>query len=240
MLFKKSIPLYVQIKELLINKINNKEWLPGDIILSETTIAKNLNVSLGTVRKAIMDLVDNNVLNRKQGKGTFVAIHDVHRALFHFFNIVNNNGNKNIPHSNIISFTKRNSKKIEAKNLNLKTNEKIICIKRTRELDGKIVILEQIILADKIFSLLTKKNKKELPNTLYELYESHFGITIHSAKEKISATTASLQEAKILNIKENHPLLRIERLAQTLDKKPIEFRITKCNTSNYFYENTVL
>ncbi len=240
MLFERSIPLYIQIRELLIDKINKKEWLPGEAIPSETILAKNLNVSLGTVRKAIESLVSNNILDRKQGKGTFIKTHDIHRALFHFFHIVNKNGEKVIPHSKVTSLTERAPTKQEVKKLQLKTNAKVINIVRTRDIEDKTIILENITLPHAIFVQLLKNNKNEIPNTLYEFYENSFGVTIHSAKERISALLASKEDAKIMDVPESHPLLYIERLAQTLDGKPIELRLSKCNTENYYYDNTVL
>lgn len=239
MIFKKSIPLYVQIKELFINKISDKEWLPGDIIPSEIVLAKNLNVSLGTIRKAIAELVANNILDRKQGKGSFVKTHDMHRALFHFFHLVNKNGDKIIPNSKVISIKKRTPTKQEVEKLQLKSDDKVINLLRTRELENKTIMLEDIVLPHKIFKQLLHIEINEIPNTLYEFYETYFKITIYSAQEKISTLAASKADAKIINVPESYPLLRIERLAQTLDKKPIELRISKCNTKNHYYENII-
>ncbi len=240
MIFKKSIPLYVQIKELLINKINNKEWLPGDAIPSEIALAKSLNVSLGTIRKAIEELVNNNILDRKQGKGTFVKTHDMYRALFHFFHLVSKNGDKVIPHSKILSLTKRLPTTQELDKLQLTNGEKVINILRTRDLEDQTIILETIILPYKIFKQLLHLDPSEIPNTLYEFYETYFEITVHTAQEKISALAASKADSKIIGIPESYPLLRIERIAFTLNKKPIELRISKCNTQNHYYDNTVL
>ena len=79
---KGSISLYMQIKDLLTAKVGKGEWLPGSIIPSEINLAQELGVSQGTVRKAITELVESNVLTRRQGRGTFVSNHDSARALF--------------------------------------------------------------------------------------------------------------------------------------------------------------
>lgn len=94
---KGSIPLYSQIKSFIVERITRGDWVPGEVIPSEMQLAQQLNVSQGTVRKAITELVENNVLIRRQGRGTFVAVHNNDRALFHFFHIVNNSGKKVLP-----------------------------------------------------------------------------------------------------------------------------------------------
>ncbi len=234
-----TMPLYTQIRDLLIAQINTKKWIPGDIIPSETQLAKNYNVSQGTVRKAIGDLVNNNVLIRKQGKGTFVADHNVQRALFHFFHIVDQDSNKVIPQSKILSCKIRQASDSEIVKLGLTKKAQVIAIERVRTLDDQVVILETIALPKKLFATLATDDSVELPNMLYALYEKRFGITVHSATEKLRALNASKRDASLLSIPEKSSLLEIERLAITLDKKPIELRISKCNTKHHFYENII-
>ncbi len=236
---KGSIPLYMQIEELLITKISNKIWLPGNIIPSEIKLAKDLEVSQGTVRKAITELVNKNVLIRKQGKGTFVASHDIQRALFHFFHIIDHSGNKLIPQSQVLSCGRKKASQLESTKLKLKKDESVIRIKRIRKLNEKVVMLETIVLQEKLFSALDEIPNCNLPNMLYELYENQFGVTVYNAEEKLRAIAAKEKDAALLKIAPGTPLLEIERLALTLDGKPIELRISLCNTKNHLYENTI-
>ena len=74
---------------------------------------------------------------------------------------------------------------------------------------------------------------------LYELYEKQFGITIHSADEQLRAVSASEEDAGLLSISPGTPLLSIERVARTLDKTPVELRISRCDTSGHHYRNTL-
>ncbi len=236
---KEFTPLYSQIKKTIISKINNKEWLPGDNIPSEMQLSQDFKVSHGTVRKAITELVNNNILVRKQGKGTFVTNHDVHRDLFYFFHIVKNDGLKVTPNSKILSCHKRQATGFETLNLQLERKAVVICIKRLRLFKEKPTLIEDIILDANLFSGLGENGKCDLPNTLYEVYENKFKITIYSAKEKLRTVAASDYEAELLGINPNSPLLEIERLALTLNKKPVELRISRCNTQDCYYENTI-
>lgn len=236
---KGSIPLYMQIKDLLVARVTKGEWTPGDIIPSEIQLARDLKVSQGTVRKAITELVENNVLLRRQGRGTFVATHDGNRALFHFFHIVNDNGTKTLPECKTLSCRRKSATSEQASILNLSRGHQVICIERIRYLDNKATIIEKIILPSGLFRGLAKPQATDLPNTLYELYESRYGITIHRAEEQLRAVTATNRDASLLGLAAGTPLLEIKRTALTLDGTPVELRISRCSTSRHHYQNTV-
>jgi GntR family transcriptional regulator len=236
---KGSISLYMQIKDLLVTKIGNGDWLPGSIIPSEVNLAQELGVSQGTVRKAITELVENNVLTRKQGRGTFVSIHDSQRSLFYFFHITDNQGHKVLPESRVLRCRRKQATRKEAKKLNLAVGTRVIRIERVRNFSAKPTMIETITLAADSFADLGSNGKLQLPNTLYELYEKQYGITIHSAEEQIRAVAASKHDAAMLNLDVGTPLLEIERVALTLDKKPVELRISRCSTSNHHYQNII-
>lgn len=236
---KESLPLYIQIKEWLVGKISKGEWLPGKIIPSEIQLAQELEVSQGTVRKAITELVEHNVLTRKQGKGTFVANHDTQRTLFHFFHIADNEGHKVLPESVTLSCRRKRASRQEGKKLQLPDDSIVVCIERVRKFAGKPTVLESITLPGKLFGSLDKKGASELPNALYKLYEEQFGVTIHSAKEQLRAVGASKRTATLLELPPGTPLLEVERIALTLDKIPIELRISRCSTHKHHYQNTL-
>jgi len=235
---KGSISLYMQIRDLLVAKIGSGEWLPGNVIPSEIKLAQELGVSQGTVRKAITELVENNVLTRRQGLGTFVSFHDPDRALFHFFHISDNKGRKALPDSHILHCRRKLASRMEATKLKLEAGSYIIKIERLRNFSVIPTILETITLPEALFSGLDKGDKN-LPNTLYELYEKQYGITIHSADEQLRAVTATKHDAALLNLEVGTPLLEIERLALKLDKTPVELRISRCSTKNHYYQNTI-
>ena len=236
---KGSISLYMQIKELLTAKVGKGEWLPGSIIPSEINLAQELGVSQGTVRKAITELVENNVLTRRQGRGTFVSNHDTDRALFHFFNITDNNGHKVLPDSRVLHCRRKSASRIEASKLQLTSGANVIRIERVRNFSAKPTMAETITLPAEPFADLGREGDPDLPNTLYELYEKQYGITIHSADEHLRAVAASKHDAKLLNLEVGTPLLEIERVALTLDKTPVELRISRCSTRNHHYHNTI-
>lgn len=234
-----SIPLYMQIKELFVANLRDGRWSPGKVIPSEIQLAQELGVSQGTVRKAITELVENNVLVRRQGRGTFVANHDTQRALFHFFHVVGNDGHKVLPDSKTLSCRRKRASQLESAKLKLAAGTAVVRIERIREFDGRPTMLEVITLPSVPFAELGKVGACNLPNMLYELYEKKFGITIHSAEEQLRAVAASDHDASLLNLPPGTPLLEIERVALTLDKTPVELRISHCVTDKHHYQNTL-
>lgn len=229
----------MQVKDLLVARVTEGVWAPGDLVPSEIQLARELNVSQGTVRKAITELVDNNVLVRRQGKGTFVVTHDGERALFHFFHIVNDNGSKILPECKTLSCRRRRASRKQASRLKLSGGAPVICIERVRYLDNQPTIVESIVLPTDLFPDLGKRQAGELPNTLYQLYESKFGITIHRAEEQLRAVPATDRDASLLDLTPGAPLLEIDRTAFTLDSIPVELRLSRCNTAGHHYKNIV-
>lgn len=236
---KGSIPLYMQIKALFVANISDGRWSPGDVIPSEIQLAQDLGVSQGTVRKAITELVENNVLTRRQGRGTFVAYHDSERALFHFFHIVDNKGHKVLPESTTLTCRQKRASRVETAKLNLAPGSSVVSIERIRKFDDQPTMLETITLPSEPFAELGNVGACDLPNMLYELYEKKFGITIHNAEEQLRAVAASKRDGALLGLEAGAPLLEIERIAKTLDNSPVELRISRCITRNHHYQNTI-
>ncbi|MEM7563829.1 MAG: GntR family transcriptional regulator [Pseudomonadota bacterium] len=236
---KDSLSRYMQIKDLLTEKIRNGVWLSGDIIPSEIQLAHELGVSQGTVRKAITELVEKNILTRKQGRGTFVSIHDENRALFHFFHITDDQGEKVLPQSRVLRCHRKSASKWIATKLKLEDAARIIHIERIRHINNYPIILENLYLPAERFEGLGTDRGNPLPNSLYSLYEKQYGIAIHSADEKLKATLANAHEAKLLELTPGAPLLEIERTALTLDSTPVELRISRCNSEQHHYENRI-
>src|SRR5579864_6207833 len=100
-------PLYGQIRALIERALEAGEWAPGQAIPSEQHLASRFGVSQGTVRKAVQALADDNLVVRRQGKGTFVATHTEEKASnFRFLRIRRNDGRPEYPRSRLIDLTR--------------------------------------------------------------------------------------------------------------------------------------
>lgn len=227
-------PLYAQVKTLMLQRLIAGEWRPGEVLPSEFQLADRFGVSQGTVRKALDELAADNVVVRRQGRGTFVAAHDQHRALFHFFHLVGRDGVRRLPDSRLVSVRKGLAGRLEANCLAIGRGAPVIRIRRVRSLDGLPAIAETIAVPQVLFPDLA--DMREVPNTLYDLYERRYGVTIARAVERLSAVAADERDAKLLETAAGTPLLQIDRIALALDGNPVEWRVSRCVTATHRYQ----
>jgi len=228
-------PLYRQVKERLVQEISQGRYPVSEPMPSEQNLAMRFGVSQGTVRRALDELARENLIIRQQGRGTFVHAHGPERDRFHFFNLVAPDGKRRLPTSTVLSLTRRRATPEESLKLSVPTTEDMIEIRRVRELRGQRAILETIILPRALFPELASANRTQIPNTLYQLYQERFGVTIHRAVERITATVAGPEDVRHLGLDRGTPLLHIERIAQTLDGTAVELRISRCDTQHQSY-----
>jgi GntR family transcriptional regulator len=229
-------PLYQQVKDLLIGRLIGGYWKPGDLLPSEMQLAEELGVSQGTVRKALDEMTAGNLLVRRQGRGTYVAEHDQEHALFHFFKLTDREGRPLVPESRVLRLARGAAKSAEAQRLSLAPGDEVIRIARVRSLAGRPAIFERIVLPAAVFPGL---DERALPNTLYTLYAHDYGITIGRAEERLSAVAAGAEAARHLGLDRTAPLLAIDRTARALDHRPVEWRLSLCDTRDQVYSVTL-
>jgi len=230
-------PLYRQVYDILVRKIAEGVWKPGEMLPSEQAIAREMGVSHGTVRKVLDALTAENLLLRRQGKGTFVAEHDQARALFRFFHIARPGGERLVPESIKVKIKARPSRAIESERLGLRAKDAVFEITRLRLIDGKPAIRETIILPQRLFPRLDRIG--DLPNTLYSLYQSQFGITVAAAREELRAAAATKEDESSLGLKVGKPILVIGRVALSLTGQPVEWRESRVRTDHMVYAVTL-
>ncbi len=229
-------PLYRQVKDVLVKRIADGVWAAGGALPSEPDLAADLGVSHGTVRKALDELAAENLVVRRQGKGTYVARHDEARILFQFFKLIPDSGERRFPDSRILGVETREADADAARILNLsrfgRPGARVVAIERVRMLADKVCISEHIMLPKALFPGI---EKRDLPNNLYELYRAEFGVTIARATERLKAVAATRREAKHLDVPVGTPLLAIDRTALAIDGAPVEWRVSLCRTDTVHY-----
>ena len=227
-------PLYQQVKQLFVERVVEGIWTPGTRLPSEIELAQEINVSQGTVRKALDALCQDNLVYRHQGRGTFVSTHTAQRELYHFFNLIDQNGEKQLPaHSQLVSVERRRANRAETETLGLVGGAHVIAIYRIRHLKGRPAICETIVLPAARFPGLGRDD--DIPNEVYGFYEENYGVTIHKAVERIRAVSATRAEAKARGLRAGAPLLEIDRLAKTLDDETVEWRVSRCDSRSHSY-----
>lgn len=230
-------PLYRQIKGLILQALENREWSPGDAIPSETELASRFNVSQGTVRKAIDEMAAENLLVRRQGKGTFVASHSDPRAFYRFLRLVPLDGSNEHAQSVPLECWRAKAGLEAARILGIKPGDPIIIVRRVLEFSGKPVVVDEIYLPGEIFAGLTLEVLKESHVSLYNLFETKFGVRMIRAEERIRAVAADRRTAELLHVAEGSPLLSVERTSFTYGNRPVEWRRGLYATDAHCYLN---
>lgn len=230
-------PLYRQVYDSLVKQIAEGAWRPGESLPSEQALAAKLGVSQGTVRKALDTLTVEKLVERRQGKGTYVAEHTQERSLFRFFRLTTPDGSRAVPTSGGETVKRRAARRDELAKLRLEPGATVVEINRIRFIDGEPTILEKIILPLKLFPDIDRRSP--LPNALYTLYQREYGLNIVAANEELRADVARKDEARRLKIEEGAPLLHIERIAVSIEGSSVEWRVSRCNTRRLVYAVTL-
>ena len=230
-------PLYRQIKNLMMNALESGEWRPGQAIPSEQELALRFSVSQGTVRKAIDEMAADNLLIRKQGKGTYVASHNDPRALFRFLRLVPIDGDLAHPQSVPLDCWKAKAGNEAARMLGIELGAPVTILRRLLRFSGKPVVVDEIYLPGEIFQGLTMEVLQGAHGSLYSLFESRFGVRMIRAEERIRAVAADRMTSETLGVAEGVPLLSVERVTYTYGDRPVEWRRGLYSTAEHYYLN---
>ncbi|MEZ5702378.1 MAG: GntR family transcriptional regulator [Burkholderiaceae bacterium] len=233
-------PLYQQIKSLILKSLQGGEWKPGDMIPSELDLAARFKVSQGTVRKAIDELATDNLLVRRQGKGTFVATHAEQHIQYRFLRLLPDNNSlesQGPAERRIIECRRLRAPADVARQLGLRSGDSVLLVRRVLAFAGTPAILEDVWLPGNAFKGLTLETLADDKGPMYALFEAQFGIRMVRAVEKIKATSADPETAELLAVEAGYPLLSVERLAFTYNDTPMELRRGLYRTESRHYHN---
>lgn len=230
-------PLYRQIQDLIVQALADREWQPGEMIPSELELAARFEVSQGTVRRAIDELAAENLLVRRQGKGTFVATHADPRAFFRFLRLIPDDGTVPRSRSEPLDCQSLRAGQEVAQALSIAHGDPVLQLRRILRFDGKPVVVDEIYLPADLFPTLTLDQLRASDRSLYTLFESLFGVRMVRAEEKIRAVAADPAAADLLGIPQGTPLLSVERTAYTYGNRPAEWRRGLYSTLNHHYFN---
>jgi GntR family transcriptional regulator len=230
-------PLYQQVYDYLVKQIAAGEWGPGESLPSEQALAGRLNVSQGTVRKALDVLAADSLIDRRQGKGTYVAEHTQERALFRFFRMARPGGARVLPTCTGDVLKRRLARPAEVAKLILEPGAEVYEVSRVRLMDGAPAVLEKIVVPGALFPGLERHDP--LPNALYALYQREYGVNIVSTEEELRADTARKDDCRRLKLEPGAPLLCIDRVAVSLEGTRVEWRTSRCDTTHFVYAVTL-
>ena len=233
-------PLYQQIKGLILQSLQAGEWKPGEAIPSEMELAARFRVSQGTVRKAIDELASENLVTRRQGKGTFVATHAERHVQYRFLKLMPDSGDASVEgpaERHIIDCKRVRASADVARALGLRTGDPMVQARRILSFSGVPTILEDIWLPGQAFKGLTAAQMASYPGPTYAMLELDFGVRMVRADEKIRAVLPDGDQARLLQVSPETPLLSVERIAYTYNDVPMELRRGLYRTDTHHYHN---
>lgn len=242
-------PLYRQIRTLLMRGLQSGEWKPGEPIPSEIELAARYRVSQGTVRKAIDELAAENLVVRRQGRGTFVASHREIRTQFRFLRLRPDEGEAGVAGtpgepgpgmvmtSRVLECRRLRAPSEVARALALRAGEAVVLIRRLLEAEGRPTVLDEIWLPGSRFRGLSAERLDAWHGPLYALFETEFGTRMIRAAERLKAVAADRARARTLQVAEGAPLLLVERVSRTYGDQPVELRRGYCVTARHHYFN---
>ena len=232
-------PLYQQITGLLLQSLDRGEWKPGEAIPSELELAARFQVRQGTVRKAIDELAAENLLIRRQGKGTFVATHHEAKVRFRFLRLTPDDGKQLASGSRILECRRVKAPADISALLELRNAETVVNLRRVLSFDQTATILDDIWLPGAVFKGLTAESLARYRGPLYALFETEFGVSMVRADEKIKAVQASPEQAELLQVQAGSALLQVERVSFTYGDRPMEVRRGVYVTERFHYRNSL-
>ncbi|EMB2344119.1 GntR family transcriptional regulator [Klebsiella pneumoniae] len=230
------LPRYQQLRDRLIDDIARNRWRPGEAVPTEAALASEFSLSTGTVRKAIDLLVTEGILEKHQGRGTFVRRPQFSSSLFRFFRFQTPAGEKTVPESRILSFAVQDAPSAVAEVLNIGyPNPQAIRILRLRTVAGTPLLHEEIWLPCPLFSALKEVYLHQDSTLLYPLYERHCGQVVASADETLTAEAVDEGHARIMQIPPGSPIVVIERVARNFAGQPLEWRRSRGQATYFSY-----
>lgn len=237
---QKSEPLYKVIKRRISECLSEGKWKHGQAIPSEPLLAKRFDASIGTVRKAIDELVAENILVRQQGRGTFVTSFTRDYMLNVFFTIADRGSKaKELPQAEMLSFRRGKADLSAAKELGVAKGTPVFEIENLLRMRGEPVIVDHLRLPVSLFPDLSERIFQERESTIYGLFQSRYGITVVRTEEMISAVTADDKIQRLLKIKDDPAVLKIVRTAYTHRDLAVDTRVRYVKTRKHGYVSVI-
>jgi len=230
-----GMPLYRAVRRSLLQAIEAGELTPGAALPNEQVLASGYGVAVGTLRRAVDDLVAEHILVRRQGRGTFVALHSGERFLFQFFHVEHGDGRREVPEVELLAFARGRLDDDAAAALGMAAGEPCFEVENRLFLQGRPVVHDRLFIPTLLFRGLTEKRWRERPSTIYHLYQMEFGITVVHAHERVRAVAADRASARVLGVAPGLPMLQLRRVAIALGGQAVEYRVSTVHTAHHDY-----
>lgn len=224
-------PLYLQVRDVLVQRIVVGHWKPGATLPNETQLAQQLGISIGTVRKALDLMEVERIVTRRQGRGTFVNDYGAAETTFPFSMFHNPEGRRISGQKRGRSMARMPASAEEATRLGLRRGDEVIRVERLREHQGQIFMTEVCLLPAKFFQRFPDDFGSYRLSALAQLNS----ILVGRADERVDIVAANESDARDLDVAEGTPLLRLDRVIFSDHEDVLEWRVAHCCARNECY-----
>jgi len=233
-----ALPLYQLVESYLRDLINAGKLVPGDLIPSEPQLARMLEVSQGTVKKAIDNLVWERLLFRHQGKGTYVSSVDFNNSLFRFFSYGGAHGSGVRIHKETTQRVVKEGTRRTCRRLQIPENSKVLFIERIGYSDETPTMVEHSWWPADIVPGL-ELEETHIPDLFYAVVVEKYGVPVVRAEETLTAEAADAATAEQLEIEVGAPVVVLNRVTYTTRNRIIEVRVTKGRADKFSYKTEI-
>lgn len=225
-------PLHLQLREVLTRRIADGEWRAGEAIPNEIELAREFGLSAGTVRKALDWMESAQLVIRQQGRGTFVRDQTSSEALTRFSNFRNADGSLISDAIADAKLSEGSADASEAAHLRLNAGEIVYRIDQTRLIGGEPFAHEHLVLPAALFPRLSSS-----ASAVRSIGETAFanGLLLGSGRERVTIGNASMAAAARLGLETGVPVLVLDRVIDSIDGRPAEWRRAWCNLKSRIY-----
>jgi GntR family transcriptional regulator len=227
---------YGKLALALRDRILQGEWAPGDVIPAESALAQSYGVALGTIRQALSLLVEDGVLQRRHGKGTFVTKGVDGASMMRFFRFRGvDDASSEAPQSRILSSRLRTVSAQEASTFGITKDAQVLQLERLRSLNQEPCLLETIVLPLPLFGKLADSDTDAWDDLLYPMYQERCGVVIQKTQDNLSFSQLNATQAKRLKLAASHPCVLVERHAFDMAGRCVELRTTRGDAFSFKY-----
>jgi len=216
-----AAPLYLQIAEGLLDRIESGELAPGDRLPAERELSEMLGVNRVTLRRALRTLEMQGLLTRHQGKGTYVAEPKIERQAGRLVSFTRGMRRRGFtPGIRLVSFEERPVEASLARELKLPISAPVYSILRLRTINQEPVLLERYTVPVRRFSGLGQFDLQA--RSVYEVMETEYKVSISRARQSLEPVIATEFDSQLLRIKPGAPVMLERRLSFDQDDEPVE------------------
>lgn len=230
-----ALPLYRQVANEVMEAIESGEWVGDACLPSEMDLAQRLGVSQGTVRKALDLLVADGVLYRRQGVGTFVSPSSDYLLRCRFLSLAG--GDAGPVSIELLGCVRIHAGEQLAELLGLRRGDALWQVRRLVRVGSEVAGVEEMLLPETYFPDLDVRRIREMKDGLRELCWRDYGVRLIDGVERFRAVAAGANEARLLQLEVNEPVLQVMRLAHDFDGNAMMWGVLWLKTERFAFES---